>query len=453
MAAPSTIGPIRFGYGLGPSSLPRPPESLTEGLQQPDQMARIHKGTSLRQGLKLAKVFREAGKAARNDEPGGQAAYRAARRDLQDIYRATLATGLARIVDSQTPLRERLVWFWADHFTAAAKRAPLRGLASAYLDEAIRPNITGTFADLLKAVVTHPFMLNYLDQVASVGPNSTVGKRRNRGLNENLAREVLELHTLGVNASYSQNDVRGLAELMTGLSVDPGKGFLFRNAIAEPGTKTVLGKAYGGRRGKLDDVLAAMDDLSVHPNTASHIAEKLARHFVSEDPDPRLVFDLEKAFTASNGDLMTVYEVLLAHPSATSELGRKAKQPFDFVASSLVALGYSGKEVSTMTLNDARKYIHEPMVAMGQEFLAPPGPDGWSESAEDWITPQGLATRITWAMAVAEEVQARVGDPRDFLDRTLEDAASRTLQLSVAGAPTRAEGIGLVLASAEFNRR
>ena len=270
---------------------------------------------------------------------------------------------------------------------------------------------------------------------------------------ENLAREVLELHTLGVSGTYTQNDVTSLAKLMTGLSADLRKGFVFRGELAEPGSEKVLGKVYGGGLASASHVMAAMDDIAVHPETARHICGKLAAHFVSNNPDPMLVEELIAVYQATDGALLPVYDVLINHPASMRTFGAKVKLPFEFIASALVALGFSGKDLQKLPLQTAAKFLYQPMADMGQRFFSPPGPDGWSEDPAAWITPQGLATRINWSLAIANRTQGRVRDPRAFLDLTLGDVAGRQLSRSVSGAQTHEEGLALVLASSEFNRR
>jgi uncharacterized protein (DUF1800 family) len=186
---------------------------------------------------------------------------------------------------------------------------------------------------MLMAVATHPAMLLYLDQAQSVGPNSARGARRDRGLNENYARELMELHTLGVGAVYSQDDVRQLAELLTGLAVDPVAGFVFDARRVEPGPERVLGRDYAGDG--IEAIRAVLADLAARPETARHLAHKLAVHFVADDPDPGLVTAMEAAFRDSGGDLVAVTAALLAHPAAWAEAAAKARQPFDFVVAAL----------------------------------------------------------------------------------------------------------------------
>ncbi len=245
-------------------------------------------------------------------------------------------TTFARALSARDGLRERLVWFWADHFTTVARKRIDKAFPSALIEDAIRPHVMGRFSDMLQAVTLHPAMLVYLDQVISVGPNSPAGLRRGRGLNENLARELIELHTLGVGAVYAQDDVRQMAELLTGLVFKPEVGQGFEPNWVEPGSETVLGISYEGE-GE-EPILRALGDLALRPETARHIARKLAVHFISDTPDEDLVDALNGAFVASGGELAAVYTALVSHPSAWEKPMQKARQPFDFMVSALRAL-------------------------------------------------------------------------------------------------------------------
>ena len=222
-------------------------------------------------------------------------------------FRADLLRGLGltmlRWSETQSGFRERLALFWTDHFTTVGKSEPQRSAVSIYVDAAIRPHLSGRFGDLLVAAVTHPMMLTYLDQRVSVGPQSAFARRKgtSRGLNENLAREVLELHTLGVDGPYTQADVRQLAELFTGLTIDRSGAMAFRPGWAEPGEELVLGRRYGGNPARLEAVEQALHDLAVHPATADHVARKLAVHFVSDAPDPGLVAHMAARFPGHRG--------------------------------------------------------------------------------------------------------------------------------------------------------
>lgn len=375
------------------------------------------------------------------------------RAEYRRFVRSFQAT-LARSVDTRDGLRERLTRFWADHFTTVGKTGFTKRAVSLYVEEAIRPNLTGRFADLLIAAVTHPMMLIYLDQVKSVGPNSAPGKRSGRGLNENLAREVLELHTLGVDGAYTQVDVRQLAELFTGLWVKMGEGFVFAPRFSEPGAEEVLGKRYGGTRvPKLADIHAALEDIAAHPDTARHIARKLAVHFVADEPPTALVDHVAARFRETDGDLMQVYTALLEHPAAFEGPLRKAKQPIDFVTSAIRALGVPGRVLTRISDKQAQRFFYRPMWQMGQRWEEPLGPDGWPEDREHWITPQGLAARIGWAMALQKVPELELPDPRQFVDDALGPLASERLRFTAGAAETRGDGVGVVLASPDFQLR
>ncbi|WP_108483145.1 DUF1800 domain-containing protein [Oceaniglobus ichthyenteri] len=451
----ATVAAIRFGYGLGPSAQPATVAAVHDSLRGPDVARETYPLLPRDDALALRMELFLTGRATRNGEAGGEAANAVARKKLRAIEATTLRHMIARRLDGPAPLRERLHMFWLDHFTARHKSTPEAANAAPYIDETVRATMTLRFADMLRAVVTDPRMMLFLDQTASVGPNSVRGKRRGQGLNENLAREVLELHTLGVSGAYSQSDVRELAKLLTGLQYHPAKGgFKFVSKFAEPGAETILGHRYGGRgKAKLADIFDALEDLSVHPDTAGHMAQKLAVHFVSDTPDPALVRHMTQAWQDGGGDLMQVYTAMLEHPAAWSPVMEKAKQPFDFVVSSLRALGYSGQDIITLPRKGFNQMVVNGMRDMGQTFLRPSGPDGWKETAEAWITPVGLATRIRWAMASPGRLAAPLPDPREFVVRALDDAASPDLIWAASAADTVAQGVGLILASPEFNRR
>ncbi len=206
---------------------------------------------------------------------------------------------------------ERLVWFWSNHFCISADN--IIAMVGPYEREAIRPHVLGRFADLLFAAESHPAMLFYLDNVQSMGVDSIAGINRDKGLNENLAREILELHTLGVRSGYSQTDVASFAKVLTGWTwiapIEPAHGgeFIFAKRLHEPGEQIVLGKRYA--EGAWIKV-AVLADLAHHPATAEHIAQKLARHFVAEEPPPALIDRLAKTFNDSEGDLKEVAKSL-----------------------------------------------------------------------------------------------------------------------------------------------
>ena len=447
---PSLIA-TRFGYGLPqPAGAPQSPTDMLAALAGPDIAARDWPidGLAVLQP-KLAQL-REMKGAGRTD-PTLIPVYDQLLTDIAIATATAERSTIARALDAPDGFRERLVAFWADHFTVVAKTKVESMLPYALVEDAIRPHIRGRFSDLLIAVTLHPAMLNYLDQSQSVGPNSFQGKRQEKGLNENLAREVMELHSLGVGAGYGQDDVRQMAELLTGVTYDPRLGTRFEPRRAEPGPETVLGVTYDGAG--MDPVRAALGDLGRRPETGAHIARKLAVHFVSDTPDAGLVAALQAAFVATDGDLTAVYTALLQHPAAGTDRAEKIRQPVDFIVASLRALGLGGADLMAMKRNVWRSKILGGMADMGQAWKRPKGPDGWPEDADAWISPQLLATRITWVMQVPAILVPKLPDPVALLQSCLADRASDALIWAVSRAENIREGVGLVLASAEFNRR
>ena len=449
-----TTAAVRYGYGLSPRIAP--PDDVSSMLTRmagPDEIAAAYPIKPFPVRFQEERELGKLRKARRQNEVNAEQTYKDALHAASREQLREMRLTFMRAAFSPDGFRERLVQFWADHFSISARGKGLRFVASSYVEDAIRPHVTGHFRDILKAASLHPVMLTYLDQTSSIGPNSITGKKRNRGLNENLAREILELHTLGVGSAYSQKDVRQFAELLTGLGVNRKTGFQFRPQWAEPGAETVLGHAYGGSgKATLADIHAALDDIASRKDTALHIARKLVVHFVSDKPDKKLVDHVLQAYLATDGDLMAVYSALLEHPRAWSNFGQKAKQPFDFMASSIRAMDVDPGEIANMRGRNTRLYFAGPLQIMGQPFHQPGGPDGWPEPIEDWITPQGLAARVEWALIVAGQLGRQI-DPPAFARIALADAASDKLITAAGVAESRREGIALVLASPEFNRR
>ncbi|MEM7717757.1 MAG: DUF1800 domain-containing protein [Pseudomonadota bacterium] len=435
-----TLSAIRFGYGRSPmNSAATTTAGLLDAAKASSNLSpRLHSKTR-RDQIAVHRAARDKGQEAQ------QEARRTLRRVLADDVRAYLSFAV-----SDPGFGARLVSFWADHFTVAANGPLLGTLVPDFVETAIRPNIAGPFPDLLRAAIKHPAMLIYLNQVQSVGPNSRIGKRRERGLNENLAREILELHTLGVDAGYKQTDVQAFAELLTGLSADKG-GFIFRQGISEPGPHLVLGKRYGQSETSLSDIDGALTDIALHPDTATHLARKLVLHFIGREDDA-LIARMADAYLAAKGDLPTLYAVMLDHDHAWTPHLQKAKLPFDFIVSALRAAGATAQDVAETSRGDLRTGVIGAMQMMGQPIFRPPGPDGWDENPDAWITPPGLAARIRWATEFAERIEA-THDPRDFLQMALADVASPILEFAVGGSESGVEGIALTLVSPEFNRR
>lgn len=450
---------IRFGCGLSPSlPAPRSADEMLSRLAGPDHAARAFPMPGYEVALdnrRKVRAARRAYKAATVD-----AERETLKQEMRQARRAAFQDGatwfgqtLLRRALAEDGFRERLAAFWADHFTAAGRSGLMRDAHALYAEEAIRPHVAGRFADMLRAAETHPMMLAYLDQRRSTGPNSRRAARRGEktGLNENLAREMLELHTLGVGGPYTQRDVRQLAELLTGLTYTR-RGMRFRPGMAEPGAETVLGRDYGGGKARLEDIFAALDDLARHRATAAHLSRKLAVHFVSDTPDAGLVADMTARFLETDGNLTELYAAMLAHPAAWMAEGGNVKQPMDFVGSALRALDIGPRHMPLDRLGRMRGLFLGPLELMGQSWGRPGGPDGWPEADGAWITPQRLAARLQWAMTVPFRLRGVLPDPRDFVAVALGGRASDAVRFAASAAETRAEGIGLVLASPDFQR-
>jgi uncharacterized protein (DUF1800 family) len=384
-----------------------------------------------------------AGAAAKKSLPGIErpAAIR------RDALIEEQAARISHAVVTDSPFLERLVMFWSNHFCVAFSKGPVRGLAGGYEREAIRPHVLGRFADMLRAVEQHPAMLIYLDNQNSIGPNSQAGRNRGRGLNENLAREILELHTVGVDGGYRQEDVTNLARIITGWSVgnlnqpqtEPGKFFYAANHH-EPGAWTVLAKRYEDQGRKSGEMV--LDDLARHPATARHIARKLARHFVADAPPPALVTLLEKTFRDSDGNLREVARVLATAGETWSAPAKKIVPPYDYVVA--LARGFEAKTAPGELVRLAG--------ALGQPLWNVPSPKGWPDTDDSWMGPAPIRERLRIAEKLAREVPAAI-DPRERAAEMVGPALSEATRQAVARAETREQGLQLVAMAPEFLRR
>jgi uncharacterized protein (DUF1800 family) len=432
------------------ATAPATPDAMMALLQGPDSMATRWPIAGMDAIFSLGSALQRGKQAAKTD-PVLAAELEVKRAALAEIAEDGLRATLARAIDADDGFRERLVAFWADHFTVVASAEDETATPYALIEEAIRPNVTQPFAKMLAAVTMHPAMLIYLDQGQSIGPNSRDGKKTGRGLNENLAREVLELHSLGVGGGYTQIDVHEMAKLLTGLTYDPRRGFAFDGRRAEPGAKTIFGKTYDGAG--IDPIVAALGDIARRAETGRHLARKLAVHFLSDAPDERVIDAMAAVWDASGGDLAQVYTALLNDPAAWAPVGQKVRQPWEFVLAAIKALGVTGAEIVTWPSERLQSQWRAPLREMGQPWKSPRGPDGWPEAAEAWITPQGLAARITWAMTRPADLVRPLPVPADLARHALGAFASPAVILAAERAENLAEGVGIVLASPEFNRR
>jgi len=447
----ATLSAIRFGMGLAPGvAPPGGAADVLAGLDGPDNIATRFAVTPFATRLDMVFEDIELARARAMGDGAANTRLQAFARTRRDWLEADLRACLCRAAFGPQGFRERLVLFWENHFATLPQAARFDGTAASHSNEAIRPHVAADFATLLRAAVLHPVMLHALDQDRSAGPNSAAAGRGRAGLNENLAREVLELHTLGVAADYTQDDVRQMALLLAGLTIAPARGAVFDPDLAEPGQKQIMGKTYGAPG--LADIHAALGDLARHPATAHHIASKLAAHFTGPEPDAGLVAAMESAFLDSGGNLRAVYAAMLGHPAAWAPELRAAKPPFAFLASALRVLGPDADAILSLGARETRAYLLGPLRLMGQPWQEPPGPQGFPDTPGQWINPPLLAARIQWAMAIPR-VLAGQPDPRDLVETALGDVADEATRFAAHAAESRWEGVGLILSSPAFMRR
>jgi uncharacterized protein (DUF1800 family) len=367
----------------------------------------------------------------------------------QLFFRAEAAARLARACAAPVGFFERLVAFWSNHFCISVAKSNIgRACAGAFEREAIRPYVTGRFADMLRAVEQHPGMLNFLDNAQSIGPDSKAGQNRKRGLNENLAREILELHTMGVGSGYSQADVTQLAQVLTGWTIagrdgklgEPG-AFAFNANAHEPGTATLLGRVYaqeGVAQGE-----AALADIARQSATAIHIARKFARHFVADDPDPALVARLAKVFRDSDGDLGALARALVKDEAAWSAPATKIRNPWEIVVAAQRAFdrptGDAGSALNAMNL-------------LGMPLWQPGGPNGFPDDTAAWASPEGMKMRLELAAQFARQTKETPA-PAALVDDILGPTVSPQTREAVTRAESREQAFALLIMSPEFQRR
>ncbi len=467
------IAVLRFGLGARPGDLaaaaqePRAwlmsqirgpvPLAVDASLAPSDQIfAGFLAARDERQKIKQASSSRESSDA--------KVAFNAVREAYQPHYRAQVLARAQSAASTSRPFAERLVHFWSNHFAISADKGVVYGLAGTLENEAIRPHIGGRFVDLLTAVEQHPAMIAFLDNQYSVGKDSAAAARfasrfrggdtgqpkRQFGINENLAREILELHTLGVHGGYTQADVTSFAEVITGWSIGGGKGrlaggvpgrFYFRDNLHEPGPKVFLGKTYsepGQRQGE-----AVLADLARRPETANFIATKLARHFIADDPPPAAVDRVARAFLKSGGDLPQVYAALIESPESWDATARKFKTPEDFVFSTLRALNVAPAQPEE---------IIRSFDLLGQRQYTPGSPAGWPDTSKSWDGSDALMHRILWASRVGAKYESGV-EPAELAAATLGGYARPETLTAVRRAATSGQAVALLLMSPEFQRR
>lgn len=462
----NVIATNRFGLGARPGEIAHVSSDPREWLLAqvrgsralPEPIATLTNSADL---FRIGQRARMERNQTRDEKTAGQDARKisAVRQTLAPVFLEQVAARYRVAVSSRESFRERLVHFWCNHFAVSADKPQVAILAAALENEAIRPNIDNTFTGLLVAVESHPAMILYLDNQASVGRHSTVAQRaarrapdsdRKLDLNENLSREVLELHTLGVGSGYTQTDVTAFARVLTGWSVGSDRGhapsgesgnFVFRANAHEPGAQTLLGKRYS--EDGVQQARAVLHDLAVHHATATHVATKLVRHFINDEPPADAVQTLRNVFIETAGDLPSVHAALVALPQAWTVLPVKYKTPHEFVISTFRTFD---------SVPSASQQILAPLQLLGQRPYTPGSPAGWPDTAAQWDGPDALLKRIEWASQYGERVGTRAR-PLQLADVAFGDQLSDRTRTAISRAASAAQGVTLLLTSPEFLRR
>ncbi len=422
---------IRFG--LGRKGTEAPPSDmqawLAAQLNAPDPVLSQPGATTLEGMLALQEQ-------RNNKELRGEAS------PVRKIFRQEQVRYIDNLLTTDAPFRERLVAFWANHFTVSLKRGEVAAIVYPYIREAIRPHVTSRFVDMLQAVMRHPAMLLYLDNAQSFGPDSAVGKRQKKGLNENLARECLELHTVTPSSGYTQADVTAFANVLTGWSIElkmHPPGFVYRPFVHEPGTQIVMGQNFGEGQ---EAGIAALNWLGQHPSTYRNIATKLVRHFVADTPPPASVARVEAVLRETHGDLKAASLELTRLPDAWHPL-TKLRGPVDYAVAVLRATG--------IQVDREKTTIPAQLAGLGQPLQTAPLPNGWPDTAADWAGSEAILRRIDWVYGLTARTQTM--DPMEVATASLGPLLSPTTAEQIRLAGSRRDAMTLLLASPEFLRR
>jgi uncharacterized protein (DUF1800 family) len=455
----AAIAATRFGLGARPGEIETakadPQGFLTAQISHDGTDIPQDGGDTSAQRFLQMRDYQKAQNAARQRKDGDSPdrALPASVKDAQIALRDTINNDfLARArLAANTPaaFRERWALFWANHFTVSSTKQLTSVLIGPFEREAIRPYAFDRFENLLVASSTHPAMLTYLDQAQSIGPSSVVASRHRggkTGLNENLAREILELHTVGVDAGYKQADVTEFARALTGFSVgrdneDRAGQFFFRDNAHEPGARAILGRRYV--QPGMEQGLTVLKDLAADPRTARHICFKIARHFVSDTPPPALTARLEKRWMDTKGNLAEVAKALVESPEAWDPTPAKFKTPYEFTLSTWRLIGAEPSAIERLA---------PILTGLGQKPFSPPSPKGWAEDAQTWASPDGLIKRMQWAQGMAAAVADRT-DPNALAVSALGERLTPPVAKAVSRAETRREAFALLVMSPEFQRR
>lgn len=478
----AVVAANRFGLGATPEliqSIKSDPrgwllEQLAPETQLPAPLAQLP--STGEDQVAFVRWLATYGASQQRASQGGQGDGAMPAMSVEDSIEANLVPGHKRAVKarfdaavtSPTPFRERLIHFWSNHFVVSSKKTAAIAMPPSFERDVARAHVAGRFRDMLMASSKHPAMLFYLDNSFSIGPNSKWGKNPNlvpnvpvvgrpEGLNENLAREILELHTVGVNGGYSQADVTSFARVITGWQTSrrtPGPAgfsaasrmsaqelFYFNADAHEPGNHTVMGKTY--KSGGVEQGESVLKDLAAHPKTAELIATKLVRHFIADEPPAPVVKRVAQVFTKTDGDLREVCAELVKSPEAWAKSVAKWKRPEEYLISTVRGLG----------LEVAEEDLYTTLSQMGQLPYMQPGPDGWHDIEREWLGPDPIWKRLEWANQAATKASLATITPIQLAEALVGPTLSAETRRVIEGAESPAQGIALFLVSPEFLRR
>lgn len=441
----------QFGYGVNPQQAAITID-VTEFLHiQLQHKPKTSMALSNQQALQLEFEFRAIKQQLKQANTENKAELKAKlqqlRKRINQNYHNHINNLLQSAIDSPTGLEWRLVEFFSNHFAITSHNRLLKLLVPAFENEVIIANLNGSFADLLIAAVGHPAMLLYLNNERSIGPNSKAGKRNKKlNINENLAREILELHTLGVTGPYQQQDVIELAKGLTGWGLSNAKskqqGFVFRPQFHEPGTRILLNKRYA--QTAQAQGLAMLEDLAMRPETAYFVCRKLARHFISDHPDELIIDAMVTTWLQSQGNISSVISTLLNTDRAWLEQGQKFKTPKDFLLSTLRA--------SQLTLPKRFNFFSS-LQELGQQPFNSGSPAGYPDTQEQWLAPSSILSRADWSSHFAKLWQAEVESIPNTVTAIFGDQLSQLSYNSIIRAESKQQALTLLLMSPEFQRR
>ncbi len=387
--------------------------------------------------------------------------------EAEDIRNRELSARVAKQMSVEIGFVERLVMFWSNHFSMTVNKIEtVRGTFGQWERDVIRRNVLGKFRTMLRGTMNHPAMIAYLDNDNSIGPNSRRGQEWGVGLNENLARELMELHTIGSGGGYTEADVTAMARILTGWSyvrnweadgryeggTPQNRGqFIYRPLWHEPGAITLMGKRYSPT-GK-DQCEAVLVDLARSPETAEHIAFKLVHHFITDEPTPAMVDPIKQVFLDTDGDLKQVALALINLPEAWSLPFEKIRTPYEMTIAQYRALGARYAPNNSWVFS-------EPLYALRHMAWEAPSPKGYSDDTLTWLNPDAMRVRLDLAQFTSWEFKRDYPGNVVVLARKLFDRALSTEtsdRIAAAAAPdewdSNNNALTILLSCPEFQRR